>query len=102
MVALIQCVLSPSHDNSTPERGFPINKILLQAHGASIHEDVIIALRINKDELHRVRGALNVMITRDLLDAVHAAYSRYEVDRVARKEANLRLENEKKNRRRKE
>ena len=44
LVALVQCVLSLSHGNSTPERGFSINKLLLAVHGHNTYEDTIIAL----------------------------------------------------------
>ena len=36
---LVKFVLSLSRGNSVPERGFYINKILLDAHGHSIKED---------------------------------------------------------------
>ena len=45
---LAKCVLSLSHGNSVPERGFSINKILLDAHGTSIKEDTIVAIRFGK------------------------------------------------------
>ena len=72
LVALMKCVLSLSHGNSTPERGFSINKLILGIHGYSTYEDTLTALRFVKDEL---------------LSDVKAAHSRYEADRVARKEA---------------
>ena len=39
LVALIKCILSLSHENSTPEKGFSINKLILEVHGYSMHED---------------------------------------------------------------
>ena len=33
LFALVKCVLSDSHGNSAPERGFSINKHLLNVHG---------------------------------------------------------------------
>ena len=54
MFALIKCVLSVKHGNNTPERGFSINKIMLETHGYTIYEDIIVAFRIVKDELNHV------------------------------------------------
>ena len=63
LVALIQCVLSLSHGNSTPERGFSINKLLLAVHGHNTYEDTIIALQMVKDELACVGGTCKFHIT---------------------------------------
>ena len=41
---LAQRVLSLSHENSTPERGFSVSKSLLDVHGFITYEDTIIAL----------------------------------------------------------
>ena len=58
LAKLAQCGLWLSHENSTPERGFSVNKRLLDVHGCSTYEDTIIALRMVKDELLRVGGVL--------------------------------------------
>ena len=76
-----------SHGNSTPERGFSINKLLLAVHWYSTYEDTIIALRMVKDELLRVGGVLKFPITRELFDSVSASWSKYEADRLARLQA---------------
>ena len=39
------CILSFSDGNAVPERGFSINKKLLDAHGNSIQEETIVAIR---------------------------------------------------------
>ena len=39
LVALIKCILSLSHGNSTPEKGFSRNKLILEVHGYSMRED---------------------------------------------------------------
>ena len=70
MAKLAQCVLSLSHGNSTPERGFSLSKRLLDLHGYSTYEETIIALRMVKDELLRVDGGLKFPITRELLESV--------------------------------
>ena len=51
------------HGNSTPERGFSVNKQLLNVHGYSTYEDITIASRMVKDEL--LYGVLKFQITRD-------------------------------------
>ena len=81
LVKLTQCVLSLSHWNSSPERGFSVNKRLLDVHGYAIYEDKIIALRVVKDAPLRVRGIPEFPITRELLDSVSASWSKYEADR---------------------
>ena len=53
LVALVKCVLSLSHGNSTLERGFSINKILLEIHGSRTYKDTIVALRMVKDAINR-------------------------------------------------
>ena len=73
---MVKCVLSLSHGNSVPERGFSINKILLDAHGYSIKEDTIIALRFVKDELHRIGGATKFVISRGLIESCKTAHAR--------------------------
>ena len=87
LAKLVQCVLSLSHGNSTPERGFSVNKQLLAVHGYSTYEDTIIALVIVKDELLRVGGVLEFPITRELLGSVSASWSKYEANRLARFQA---------------
>ena len=39
LFSLVKCVLSISHSNSIPERGFSINKHLLDIHGNSTQND---------------------------------------------------------------
>ena len=40
------------------ERGFPINKYLLDAQGASAKEDIIISIMFVKDEHYHVAGVI--------------------------------------------
>ena len=99
LVALRNCVLSLSHGNGTPERGFSINKLILEVHGYSMYDDTLTAHRLVKDELRRVGGETKFPITKELLADVKASYTRYEVDRVAKKmaqEAKLRRKKESK------
>ena len=45
---LVRCILSLSHGNGVPERGFSINGKILDARGYSNSEETIIALQIGK------------------------------------------------------
>ena len=87
MAELAQCILSLNHGNRTPERGFSVNKRLLDVHGYSTYEDTIIALRMVKDALLCIGCVLEFPITRELLDLVGASWCKYEADRSARLQA---------------
>ena len=84
LVTLVKCVLSLSHGNTTPERGFSMNRILLDVHGYRTYDDTIVALRMVKDAINRVGGCCNVPITRDLLDRAYDAKKKYEADLLAK------------------
>ena len=51
LFALMKCVLSLSHRNAVPERGFSMNKIMLKSHGYTIDNDTIVALILVKDSI---------------------------------------------------
>ena len=51
---LVKCVFSLSHANSVPERGFSINKLLLESHGYSMEGATVECLRQVWDEILRV------------------------------------------------
>ena len=59
LAKLAQCVLSLIYGNSTPERGFSVNKRLLAVYGDITYEDTIIALHMVKDELLCVSASLS-------------------------------------------
>ena len=46
LASLANCALSLSHGNAAPERGFSLNKKLLDIHGTSIQDETITVLRI--------------------------------------------------------
>ena len=73
LFALVKYVLSLSHSNSTPERGFSIHKQILEAHGYIIYQETLEDLRLVKDELNQVSGVFNLDI------------KRYEADGIKRK-----------------
>ena len=67
LVALVQCILSLSHGNAVPERGFSLNKNLLDVHGFSTSEQTIISLRLVKDYIHHDGGSTKFPISDSLL-----------------------------------
>ena len=77
LFALVKCVLSLSHGNAVPERGFSINKILLESHGYTIANDTVSALRLVKDMIHRHGGVCKFPMTNKLLCNVRNSHSRY-------------------------
>ena len=85
MFALVKCVLSVSHGNSTPERGFSVNRIMLETHEYIIYENTIVALRIVKEELNRVGSVTKFNTVKELIKEVKLSSSQYEADRKARK-----------------
>ena len=45
LASIIKCILTISHGNAGPERGFSINKTILQVHGSSLGEDTLVSIR---------------------------------------------------------
>lgn len=76
-VLVITC-LCISHGNATPERGFSINKAVLD-HRTSLDEETIIALRIVKEAILLYGGILKIPITRKLLTFARNSHAAYEV-----------------------
>ena len=99
MFALVKCVLSVSHGNSTPERGFSVNRIMLETHEYIIYENTIVALRIVKEELNRVGSVTKFNTVKELIKEVKLSSSQYEADRKARKALIETQEAERNNRR---
>ena len=46
LLALAKCILSLSHGNPVPEKGFSINQKLIDLHSAALSEETIEAQRI--------------------------------------------------------
>ena len=82
---LVKCVMLVSHGNADPERGFSINKHMLQIHGNSLGEETIVAIRLVKDHIVHCGGLSNVLLTDSLLDSCRAARSRYQNDLEAKR-----------------
>ena len=52
---LVKCILVFLHGNADPERGFSINKRLIDLHGYNVQEETIEAIRLVKDYLIQTR-----------------------------------------------
>ena len=102
LFALAKDVLSLSHGNVVPERGFSINKYLLSVHENSIKEDTIVTLRLVKDELRLVGGLSNFKITRSLMVSVKVSYIRYQAYLDAEKKVKVDQERKRKEEEQKE
>ena len=85
LFALVKCVLSISHGNSIPERGFSINKYLLSIHGTSTSNETIIAVRLLKDHLILIGGYMKFSINRNLILSVKTARQKYQQDLEAKR-----------------
>ena len=83
---LIQCILVLPHGNTDPERGFSINKYVLQVHGLQIKEDTIEAVRLVKEQIIKRNGIMDVPITKDLLKSCQSASQKYNVYLEAKKD----------------
>ena len=92
MWALVKCVLVLSHGNADPERGFSINKHLIDIHGCNIGEETIEAIRLVKDHIIKSGGLEYVSITKTMLNMCGNASSKYKEylqvkEQLAQKEA---------------
>lgn len=85
LLVLARCALSVTHGNGFPERGFSINRFILESHGTRLDEETIIALRTVKDELCRVGGALKFPLSEGLRKSVKGARAKYRADQEERK-----------------
>ena len=77
------CYLLIPHGNADPERGFSINKRLLERHGVNISGECLEALRLIKDYLIQVGGPMNVNIDQKMLASCASSRQRYEEYRLA-------------------
>ena len=78
LFALMKYVLSLSHGNAVPERGFSMNKIMLESHGYTIDNDTIAALRLVKNSIRKEGGVDKFPITRKLLNYSFESYAKYQ------------------------
>ena len=73
----LHSILILLHGNADPERGFSIDKKMLDVHESSTKEDAMIALRFIKDELILRGRPLKIPLTRELLTSCRSAISSY-------------------------
>lgn len=74
----MKCILVLSHGNADPERGFSINKRLIDIHGPNIQEETIEAVRLVKDFLIQLGGLENLVINKQLIQMCSDAHLRYK------------------------
>ena len=74
---LVKCILVLSQGNADPERGFSINKWLIDIHGYNIQEETIEAVRLVKDYLIQLGGLENVIINKQLIKMCSDAHLKY-------------------------
>ena len=65
------------HGNADAERGFSINKKLLEKHGNNLHEETIESLRIVKDFLIQSGGQNNIDISTEMIKACKSSRENY-------------------------
>lgn len=96
LLRLAKCVLVLPHGNADPERGFSINKKIIEVHGTSLDSDTIEAIRLVKDYLLTVGGVEKVQINKELFKSCASAYLRYNFYlQEKKKEEDQRKEREK-------
>ena len=86
LICLVKCVLSLTHGNGTLERGFSINKYLLEVHGSSTSEKTLESLHFVKNEVCCFGGVKIVQISWELISSVKNAHSKYVADQEMQKE----------------
>ena len=73
----LQILLLP-HGNVDPERGFSVNKRLLEKHSNNISEDMLESARITKDFIIQSGGQVNVKVTTEMIEKCKVSNSKYE------------------------
>ena len=74
----VKRILVLSHRNADPERGFSINKRLIDIHGYNIQEkDIEAAVRLVKDDLNQPGGLENIVINKRLIQMCSDAHLKY-------------------------
>ena len=89
---LVKCVMLISHGNADPERGFSINKHMLNIHGYSLGEDTIVAIRMIKDYIIKCGGSEKVPVSNALLKSCKQARNRYHADLEEKRQLALKEE----------
>jgi len=66
LTTLVNCLLTLIHENATTESGFSLNKAIVVAHGTSLDEKTLVAIRVVKNAIINAGGYLNIPITNPL------------------------------------
>ena len=85
LTALVNCVLILSHGNADPEKGFSVNKHLLQIHGGNTGKETLEALRLVKDSKARKGGIECIKVTKALIRSCQSAHSLYTSELAEKK-----------------
>jgi len=82
LAKLVKCALALSHGNADIERGFSENAFLLTDDRSLLSDASINGLRATRDGVKFFGNGKphEVPITKDLLDSIHDAHSRYCID----------------------
>ena len=72
---LVKCVFLLSHANNVPDRGFSINKLLLESHGCTMEGATMESLGRVRDEILRVDGVMKFKISPKLITEVKNAHA---------------------------
>ena len=75
---LALCLFVLPHGNSDPERGFSMNKHFLKAHGTSLMEDTITALRLIKDVILLYSGVTNIDVSMEFITGGQSGRTSYK------------------------
>lgn len=78
LIALASCVLTLSHGNGDPEKGFSINKHLLKIHELTRSESTIEGLRLVKDFIIRNSGVEKVSISKTVIKKAQNSHAFYK------------------------
>jgi len=91
LAKLVKCALALSHGNADVERGFSENGFLLTNGRSLLSHASINGLRATRDGVKFFGNGKphEVPITKDLLDSVRAAHSRYSIDLEKQREKYL-------------
>ena len=72
----MKCLLVPSHVNLELERGFSINKHMINIFGTSIEESTLESIYFIKDYLVKIGSFLNAPMTKQVIKSCGEAHKK--------------------------
>ena len=78
LTKLAHAILVLPHGNAEPERGFSINKHVLDRHSQNLSEETLEAIRTTKDVLIHCGGLEHLAITKEMVEAHKSSHSSYQ------------------------